>query len=75
MNAEQAAAVYTIAAGIIGVAFWLGHLATRIKTLTYEREEIRDALQRIFTKLDVLAEQAAANAEWHRQEDRRNKGE
>jgi len=65
--AELATLGYTILAGLLGVAFFLGRLSTKIDSLQAERIELRQNLHEIFNRLDVLAQAAAKNDAWHRQ--------
>ncbi len=56
---------YTIIAGLVGVAFFLGRLSKTVENLRQERDELRRDLHDIFTRLDALARAAERNEVWH----------
>ena len=67
MSAEFLTLAYTILAGLVGIAFFLGRLSSRVDTLKEEYAATKNTVAAIFAKLDRLTEIAIAGEAWRRE--------
>lgn len=59
MNSELLVLGYTILAGLLGCAFFVGRLSARVDHLAHTTMKLDESLSKIFTGLETLALQLA----------------